>query len=332
MPAYARWFRVGGVPPTRGPAPTGFDIIVPVTLRFGLLGTGYWAAETQATGLAGHPDADFVGVWGRDPAKAGALADRYGVRAFAEVDDLLDAVDAVAIALPPHVQAPLAIRAARAGRHLLLDKPVALDVTEADELVAAVDGSGVASLVFVTNRYRPVMVNWLERTVATPGWGGARVTMLGSIFGADSPYRDSQWRRERGGLWDLGPHALSIVLPVLGPVDEAVAVPAPYGTVHAILRHRDGAVTTMATSIDSPPGLSIWAATFLGEAGTTRMPAEPIDAITAFRAAIARLAANVAAGRAADPLDVRAGRDTVAVLAAAQASVDRGGAPQRVRY
>jgi predicted dehydrogenase len=322
MPPHALWFRVRN----------GFDIIVPVTLRFGLLGTGYWAAQTQAAGLSGHPDADFVGVWGRDPVKAGALADRYGVRAFADVDELIDAVDAVAVALPPQVQAPLAIRAARAGRHLLLDKPVALDLAEADELVTAVDGSGVASLVFVTNRYRPTIESWVERTAATAGWGGARVTMLGSIFGADSPYRDSQWRREHGGLWDLGPHALSVVLPVLGPVDEAVAVPAPYGTVHAILRHRGGAVSTMATSLDSPPALARWAVMFLGEAGTAQMPAAQDDAVTAFRAAIARLAANVAAGRATDPLDVRSGRDTVAVLSAAQASVDSGGAPQRVRY
>jgi predicted dehydrogenase len=303
-----------------------------VTLRFGLLGTGYWAAETQAAGLHGHPDADFVGVWGRDPAKAGALADRYGVRSFADVDELFSAVDAVAVALPPDVQAPLAIRAARAGRHLLLDKPVALDLAEADRLVEAVDVSGVASLVFVTNRYRPNIEEWIGRTAAAGGWGGARVTMLGSICGADSPYRDSQWRRERGGLWDLGPHALSVVLPVLGPVAEAIAVPAPFDTVHAILRHRDGAVSTLATSLNAPPALAIWATMFLGEAGTARMPAAQGDAVTAFRAAIARLAANVAAGRPADPLDVRAGRDTVAVLTAAQASVDRGGAPQPVRY
>jgi predicted dehydrogenase len=196
-----------------------------VTLRFGLLGTGYWAAETQAAGLAGHPDVDFVGVWGRNPAKAAALADRYEVRAFADADELIGAVDAVAVALPPDVQAPLAIRAARAGRHLLLDKPVALSLAEADELVEAVDGTGVSSLVFVTNRYRPKVEEFVERAVAMPGWGGARVTMLGSIFDADSPYRDSQWRKVHGGLWDLGPHALSIVLPVLGPVDEVVAVP-----------------------------------------------------------------------------------------------------------
>ena len=124
-------------------------------LRFGLLGTGYWAAETHAAGLRGHPDADFVGVWGRNPAKAGTIAERYGVRAYSDVDALITDVDALAVALAPDVQADLARRAARAGRHLLLDKPVALSLSAADALVEAVDAAGVSALVFTTNRYRP---------------------------------------------------------------------------------------------------------------------------------------------------------------------------------
>ena len=47
-----------------------------LTLRFGLLGTGRWAAEAAAPGLVAVPDADLAAVWGRDPAKAAALADR----------------------------------------------------------------------------------------------------------------------------------------------------------------------------------------------------------------------------------------------------------------
>src|SRR5262249_45357521 len=117
-------------------------------LTFGLLGTGYWAAETQAAGLSGHPDARFVGVWGRNPAKARVLADRYGVAAYPDVDARIAAGDAVAVALPPAVQSGLARRAARAGKHLLLDKPVALTVAAADELVAAVDAGNLSTLVF----------------------------------------------------------------------------------------------------------------------------------------------------------------------------------------
>src|SRR5437016_4964845 len=139
-------------------------------LRFGLLGTGYWAAETHAAGLQGHPDAEFVGVWGRHPAKASAVADRYGVRAYPDVDALIADVDALAVALPPDVQAELALRAARAGRHLLLDKPVALTVAAADELVDALDANGLSALVFTTNRYRPEFADFLAAAAATGGW------------------------------------------------------------------------------------------------------------------------------------------------------------------
>src|SRR6266536_1801633 len=99
-----------------------------VSLRFGVLGTGYWAGETQAGGSVAHAGAGLVGVWGRNPAKAEGRGRRFGVRGYEDLDALLEAVDAVAIALPPDVQADLAVRAARAGRHLLLDKPLALSL------------------------------------------------------------------------------------------------------------------------------------------------------------------------------------------------------------
>ena len=49
-----------------------------MTLRFGVLGTGYWAQEAHATALARHPDTELVAVWGRDPARTGAFAERFG--------------------------------------------------------------------------------------------------------------------------------------------------------------------------------------------------------------------------------------------------------------
>src|SRR6185369_10319840 len=132
-------------------------------MRFGLLGTGYWAREVHAAALASHPGVDFVGVWGRDPAKAAAL----GVRAYGDIDALLGDVDAVAIALPPDVQADLALRAARAGKHLLLDKPLALTVAAADAIVAEVDARGLASVIFFTSRFQPTTNAVLEQALAT---------------------------------------------------------------------------------------------------------------------------------------------------------------------
>ena len=58
-------------------------------MRFGLIGTGYWAAAVHAPGIVSHPRAELVGVWGRDPAKAERLATQFGVQPFSEVEELI---------------------------------------------------------------------------------------------------------------------------------------------------------------------------------------------------------------------------------------------------
>jgi predicted dehydrogenase len=293
-------------------------------LRFGLLGTGYWAAETQAAGLHGHPDAEFVGVWGRNPAKAEALAGRYGVRAYEDVDTLIGDVDAIAVALPPDVQGELALRAAQAGRHLLLDKPVALTVAAADAVVAALVANGLSSLVFTTNRYRSEFEDVLREAAGRGGWFGARTTLYGANFTPDSPYADSPWRQVHGGLWDLGPHALASMLPVLGPVVEVAAMAGAPELHHVLLRHAGGAVSTMHLSIHMPPGLERWETVLYGASGQLTLPTLTPDVVGAFRTAVSRLVANVAAGVTDDPLGAAAGRDAVAVLSAAQFAADEG--------
>src|SRR3989440_7538074 len=251
-------------------------------LRFGLLGTGYWAAETQAAGLHGHPDAEFVGVWGRNPDKAKALADRYGVAAYSDPDALFADVDAVAVALPPDVQAELALRAARAGRHLLLDKPVALTVAAADALVAAVDERSLAALVFTTNRYRPEFAEFVAEAAAVGGWYGSRTTLYHANFVAGSPYGNSPWRDEKGGLWDLGPHALAAIVPVLGPVVEVAAMTAPAKTHHVLLRHAGGAVSTLHLSIHQAPEAVTWETVLFGTAAPRTLPTLTTDKVDAF--------------------------------------------------
>jgi predicted dehydrogenase len=291
-----------------------------MTLRFGLLGTGYWAAETQAAALAVHPEASLVGVWGRDPAKAAAVADRYGARGYADLDDLLADVDAVAVALPPDIQAAVALRAAQAGRHLLLDKPVAFAVAQADLLVAEVDRRGLASLVFFTNRFYAEIEAFLATTVATGDWYGARCAMFSSIFQPGNPYGSSPWRKEKGGLWDIGPHALSLILPVLGPVTEVLAADGPYDTVYTILRHAGGATSTMALTLDAPATVTGSEVAFYGPAGYATVP--PVDwrPVEAFAAAVSQLVRMAADGTTTHPVDVRFGRDVVAILAAADES------------
>ena len=293
-------------------------------MRFGLLGTGYWAAETQATALAAHPRAQLVGVWGRDPAKAGVIAERFGLQAYAEVDDLLGDVDAVAVALPPHVQAPLAARAARAGRHLLLDKPLALTVEAAEDVVAATRETGVASVVFFTSRFDPVVAEALAEAEKTGGWFGGHVAFLGSIFQPGSPYAQSQWRQEHGGLWDVGPHALSRLLPVLGPVVEVSAFLGAQTTSHVLLRHASGAVSEMSLTLHAPSAAGRFTSEFYGDTGVVELPGGSVTAVQAFGVAVDQLLAQVAAPGSGHPCDVVFAAQVVRVLAAAQESARTG--------
>lgn len=207
-------------------------------MRIGLLGTGPWARTAHAPALAAHPEVEFTGVWGRRPEAAGELAALHGTRAYEDVDALLADVDAVAVALPPSVQAELAARAARAGRHLLLDKPVATTAAGARALAGAVREAEVASVVFFTTRFQPATEAWIAEQSARGGWFTARAEWLGAVFTGDSPYAASPWRREKGALWDVGPHALSVLLPVLGDVTRVRAAGrGPGDTVHGVLEH-----------------------------------------------------------------------------------------------
>ena len=285
-------------------------------MRFGVLGTGHWAATTQAVALAAHPEARLVGVWGRSPAKTAAVAESFGITAFDDVDKLLDSVDAVAIALPPQIQADLAVRAARAGKHLLLDKPLALTVESASAVVDAVTGSGVASVVFFTNRFIPDVAAFLRDNAAVGGWYAAHATMYASIFRPGNPYAGSTWRREHGGLWDLGPHALSVVLPLLGPVVAHSAPDGPHHTQHLHLRHDSAAASTLSLTLDAAPDATTFAFSYYGEHGALILPTWGDDtAVTAFGHAVTALIA--AAGGTPHPCDVRYAASITGILGAA---------------
>ncbi|GAA4933155.1 Gfo/Idh/MocA family oxidoreductase [Streptomonospora halophila] len=294
-------------------------------LRIGLLGTGYWARETQGAALAAHPGAEFVGVWGRSAERTRALADRYGVAAYSDSEALFADVDAVAIALPPDVQAEAALRAARAGRHLLLDKPVAF-TTEASGAVAAEAGRrGLASVVFFTMRFSPGVEDFLRETAAAGRWDGAQGVMLASALSTDSPYAESPWRRERGALWDIGPHALSVLLPVMGPVEEVTAVAGPRRTTHLLLGHRGGGVSSLALTLEAPPAGGRKEFLFHGENGVAHLPEAELGPVPAFSAAIDRLLAAAEQGpdAPADPCGIGFGHEVVAVLEAAALALER---------
>ena len=290
-------------------------------MRFGVIGTGYWAREIHAAGLAQTGDAELVGVWGRDPDKAAVVTDRFGGRVYSTPAELFEDVDAVAFAVPPDVQAPLAVQAANRGCHLLLEKPIALDTGQADALVEAVEDNGVASVVFFTSRFLPEVEGWLADVRSRDDWTGASAVWLGSIFGPGSPFADSPWRREWGALWDVGPHVLSVVLPVMGAVAEVTAARGPQDTAHLILRHTSGASSSIVVSLTAPEQAVRVSLSVYGESGWSDMPRRAdVEPATRLSEAAQALIRSADAGSTHD-VDVRFGREVVHVLARAQAAM-----------
>ena len=156
-------------------------------------------------------------------------------------------MDGVAFAVPPDVQAPIATAAARAGKHLMLEKPIAIAEAEADELVAAVGEGQVASVVFFTLLFRAEIRAWLADVTARGGWAGGLASWFGSSLLESSPF-NTPWRRDKGALWDIAPHVISLLWAALGPVTSVTADAAPGDVSHLILHHEGGASSTVTVS------------------------------------------------------------------------------------
>ena len=297
-------------------------------MKFGLVGTGYWARVTHAAALASEPAAEFTAVWGRSADRAAAFGQEFGVKPYAaraEYADFLDHVDGVAFSVPPDVQAELAVLAAGAGRHLLLEKPVATSAAAAGRVVAEVDRAGVSSVVFFTARFNPAVRQWLAGVqaaqVQAARFQGGWARWFGSAFGQGSPYASSPWRREKGALWDVGPHALSLLTAALGPVTGVTADAGAGDLVHLVLHHSSGATSTASLTLGAPERaahteLSLW-----GPAGLSPMPRTDDDPVAAYRVALRELVADAEAGRRSHPCDVRFGATVVDVLAEAEQQI-----------
>ena len=304
-------------------------------LRFGLVGTGYWARVAHAPAIAsvsgsgsgsGSASASAEGVelaavWGRDPQAAAALAAAHGASAYQDIPAFLDAVDAVAFAVPPDVQAPIATAAARAGKHLMLEKPVAFSPAEADDLAEAVTRSQVASVVFFTLRFQAAMRSWLAEVTARGGWLGGAGSWFGSSLLESNPF-NTPWRREKGALWDLSPHVISLLWAALGPVTAVTADAGPADVSHLVLHHQDGASSTVTVSQSGGQAAAGFEAYVWGVSGRSAAPRLASDPVPPLRTALTELVANVRSGQTEHPCDARFGRDVTRVIAEAQRQID----------
>jgi predicted dehydrogenase len=276
-------------------------------LRIGLVGAGPWASGVHAPAIAAHPGTELVSVWARRPEAAAQVAAAHGAEVAADPDALIASVDAVAFAVPPGVQADLAVRAARAGRHLVLEKPIGASVDQARRLVDAVEEAGVASLVLLTRRYAPEVVEWLAAADTAGGWATGSATWFGGAL-LGGPYSRSPWRHERGGVMDVGPHTLDLLDASIGPVVDVVAATHSEPDVwHLLLAHEGGQRSTASLSLALPLDPGVVEVSIYGTAGRLSLPAPVTPTLDCYTALLDQLLDLVHSGRTEHPCDVRRG-------------------------
>jgi predicted dehydrogenase len=272
-------------------------------LAVGLVGTGPWADKVHAPMLAAGPETRLAAVWSRRPEAARTIASAHGTVAAASFEALLEQCDAVAFAVPPDVQAALGIRAARASKHLLLDKPLSLTLGGARELAAAVDEAGVVTQMMLTHRYRPTTAAFLVAARAFETVG-ARLGFLSGAF-VRGPYADS-WRKDVGVLHDLGPHAFDLLEAAVGPIVDVRGHGDPRRWVSLTCAHANGAVSELALSgVMNLPG-SFFRLDLYGPAGALEFDAVAASADDPWPAARRSFAEAVRRGRSGE-LDVHHG-------------------------
>lgn len=241
-------------------------------IRFALVGPGLVGA-VHAAALARIEDAALVAVVGGSAAngRGRVLAERFGARHLATVEDLLadpGGVDAVIVATPHPVHAAGAIACARAGLHVVVEKPLALTTAEADAMIAAADAASVRLAAISQRRWYPA-VRRVQAAIEAGRIGTPALATV-ELFGWRSPeyYAMDAWRGTRDGegggvLVNQAPHLFDLLCWFLG---EPVEVDGWTANVNhpeievedsavAIVRFAGGALATIAASNSQRPGL-----------------------------------------------------------------------------
>jgi Oxidoreductase family, NAD-binding Rossmann fold len=298
----------------------------PDILRIGVCGTAHWAEAVHLPALKEAPGFRLAGVYGRNLERIATLAEKFGILAFADFDAFLDAHDAVSFAVPPAVQERLALQAVKAGKQVIVEKPVAPTVKGAEAIGVAVEASGVGAVCFLTRNFIPELLDF-TRKAAAAGVRTAEARFLSSALSPGSPYAGSIWRQEPNStVWDIGPHLLTSLMNLLGPVESLAVRRTAEGGLKADLRHSDGRTSSFDANQRMPLGPlqeALIAQTDRGEMRLENFQYDRIAALGRAAAQLRRAVAGDAGARAAFDHAIH----LVRILAAAEQSLNAGGTP-----
>ncbi|WP_243064847.1 Gfo/Idh/MocA family protein [Humibacter sp. RRB41] len=257
------------------------------TLKVGVVGAG-WAGRQHLGGFAARNDVEIVALAGLEVDQVAALKAEFGIPAtFPRWEQMLDEVelDAISIATPTALHAPVAIAALERGIHVLTEKPIAASLADAQSMVDAARAAGRVLQVVFNHRLRGDIAE-LARIIAAGEIGETYVAKAGWLRRAGIP--ESGWFAKRelsggGPLLDLGVHVIDYALRLLGEPDVLTVSASTYAELGtkvvegfdvediaiAFVRLANGTTLTLETSWDAyrPNNNEFWMTVFGTEGG-----------------------------------------------------------------
>lgn len=235
----------------------------PEPVRVGVVGAGWWATAHHLPALAAHPGARLAGVVDRDPDRAAEAAAAFGTTAYPDLGALLADVDAVVVATPHDTHHAVVMPCLARGRHVLVEKPLALSFDDAAAMARAADEAGVHLVVGYTHQFeelaafvRDAVRHRIGRLLQVTVEYSSRAARLydGGSYGAEhgGGQARTQLTHALGMLcWVTGEEATAVAAFTAGrglgvDVDDA-----------AILRLSGGATATASSSGATPPGVPV---------------------------------------------------------------------------
>jgi predicted dehydrogenase len=234
------------------------------TVRWGLIGCGDIAAKRVAPALRDSPGSMLAAVARSRAELAAEFAQRHGARRwYADWREVLSdrEIDAVYLATPVRLHAEQAVAAAEAGKHVLCEKPMALDVAGCERMISAARHHGTKLGVAYYRHHYPAVAR-LREMIASGEIGGPVLVQVQAFELFDPPPGHSRaWllkKSESGGgpMMDFGCHRIEVLLDLLGPVVEVRGTPTNVrfhdreveDTCVAHLRFRRGAEAVLAVT------------------------------------------------------------------------------------
>jgi 1,5-anhydro-D-fructose reductase (1,5-anhydro-D-mannitol-forming) len=235
------------------------------TNGWGLIGTGRIADERILPAITAYAGNELIAVVSRDPERARAFAAKFGARhALTRYEALLQdpAVTVVAIHTPNAQHAEQVIAAARAGKHVFCDKPMATNVADAERMVSECDRAGVKLAINFHNRFMPCFID-CKRIVESGEIGEVRLVAIEASPGNRADERQGTWRLDPalaglGTTMSIGVHIYDILRYILSSEVETVCTlfDTPRGVMEHVnlstLRFHNGAMAQVSIHERTP--------------------------------------------------------------------------------